>query len=86
MSPHILLEGTPAEYKVAKLTHLSVFSAIFTVFFFFLSLLSSVSASLAAFLSCCGYCSEYLDLQSEGMYDGDVLRVPNIHLTSSRSR
>lgn len=84
MSLRVHLEGTPVGDKVAKLTHLSVFSAIFTVFF--LSLLSFVSASLAAFLSCCGYCSEYLDLQSEGMYDGDVLRVPNIHLTSSRSR
>lgn len=84
MSLRVHLEGTPVGDQVAKLTHLSVFSAIFTVFF--LSLLSFVSASLAAFLSCCGYCSEYLDLQSEGMYDGDVLRVPNIHLTSSRSR
>lgn len=43
MSLRVHLEGTPVGDKVAKLTHLSVFSAVFTVFF--LSLLSFVSAS-----------------------------------------
>lgn len=27
----------------------------------------------------CGYCSECLDLQAEGMYDQDLLGAPNIH-------
>lgn len=57
-------------------------SAIFTVS----SFLCFLSLPLAAFLSCCGYCSEYLDLQLEGTYDGDLRGVPNIHLTSHFSR